>query len=164
MSGSAATLAADAVLPYWQNANGRVTGIDACEVVGSAAPAPADAAITKGRDDAMGGTFELTKGRSGKFHFNLLAANKRVILTSEAYNSKAAALAGIASVRKNAAVRERFERRTAKNGKAFYVLLARNGEVIGQSQMYAHPTSCYPGIYSVMDNAATAALLDTTRT
>jgi uncharacterized protein YegP (UPF0339 family) len=30
--------------------------------------------------------------------------------------------------------------------------------------MYAHPTSCYPGIYSVMDNAATAALLDTTKT
>ena len=30
--------------------------------------------------------------------------------------------------------------------------------------MYAHPTSCYPGIYSVMDNAATATLLDMTRT
>ena len=112
----------------------------------------------------MGGTFELSKGKTGKFHFNLLAANKRVVLTSEAYNSKAAALAGIASVRKNAPVRERFERRTAKNGKAYYVLLARNGEIIGQGQMYAHPTSCYPGIYSVMDNAATAALLDTTKT
>jgi uncharacterized protein len=111
----------------------------------------------------MGGTFELSKGKSGKFHFNLLAANKRVVLTSEAYNSKASALAGIASVRKNAPVRERFERRTAKNGKAYYVLLARNGEIIGQGQMYAHPTSCYPGIYSVMDNAATATLLDRTK-
>ena len=82
MSGSAATLAADAMLPYWQNAIGRVTGIDACAVMGNPAPAPADAAITKRRNDAMGGTFELSKGKSGKFHFNLLAANKRVVLTS----------------------------------------------------------------------------------
>ena len=112
----------------------------------------------------MGGTFELSKGKTGKFRFNLFAVNKRVILTSEAYNSKASALAGIASVRKNGSVRERFERRTAKNGKTYYVLLAKNGEIIGQGQMYAHPTSCYPGIYSVMDNAATAPLLDMTRT
>jgi hypothetical protein len=47
MSVSAGTLAADAVLPYWQNANGRLTGIDACAVAGNSAPAPADAAITK---------------------------------------------------------------------------------------------------------------------
>lgn len=108
----------------------------------------------------MSGTFELSTGKSGKFHFNLLAANKRVILTSETYNSRAAALAGIASVRKNAALRDRFERRTTKSGKAYFVLLARNGEVIGQSQMYAHPTSCYVGIRSVMGNAGKAALVD----
>ena len=60
-------------------------------------------------------------------------------------------------------MRERFERRTANNGKSYYVLLRQGREIIGQGQMYAHPTSCYPGIYSVMDNAATAALLDTTR-
>jgi uncharacterized protein len=112
----------------------------------------------------MGGTFELSKGKTGKFHFSLLAANRRIVLTSEAYDSRAAALAGIASVRKNALVRERFERRTAKNGKSYFVLLARNGEIIGQGQMYAHPTSCYPGIHSVMDNAAKATLLDCTKT
>jgi hypothetical protein len=47
MSCSADTLATDAVLPYWQNAKGRGTGIDACEVMGKAAPAPADVVITK---------------------------------------------------------------------------------------------------------------------
>ena len=67
----------------------------------------------------MGGTFELSNGKAGKFHFSLLAANRRVVLSSEAYNSRSAALAGIASVRKNATVRERFERRTAKNGKTY---------------------------------------------
>ena len=112
----------------------------------------------------MGGAFELSNGKAGKFHFSLLAANGRVVLSREAYNSRSAALAGIASVRKNASVRERFERRTAKNGKTYFVLIAKNGEMIGQGQMYAHPTSCYPGIYSVMDNAATAVLLDTTKT
>ena len=108
----------------------------------------------------MVGTFELSKGKGGKFHFNLLAGNRQVILTSETYNSRAAALTGIASVRKNAKLRERFERRTAKNGKAYFVLLARNGEIIGQSQMYAHPASCYVGIRSVMSNATKAALVD----
>jgi uncharacterized protein len=111
----------------------------------------------------MPATFELSQGKTGKFHFNLLAPNQRVVLTSEAYNSRAAALGGIASVRKNAMVRERFERRTAKSGKTYFVLLAGNGEIIGQSQMYAHPSSCYVGIRSVMGNAAKAALLDNAR-
>jgi uncharacterized protein YegP (UPF0339 family) len=46
----------------------------------------------------------LKKGSSGKFHFNLLAANGQVIATSEAYESKPAALNGIDSVKKNAPV------------------------------------------------------------
>lgn len=111
----------------------------------------------------MPGTFELSKSKNGQFRFNLLAANKRVVLASEAYNSRAAAVGGIMSVRKNAPLRERFERRTAKNGKSYFVLLAKNGEIVGQSQMYAHPTSCYVGIRSVMANAADAALLDSSK-
>ena len=50
----------------------------------------------------MAGKFELKKGQTGKFHFNLVAGNGQVIATSEAYNSKEAALNGIESVRKNA--------------------------------------------------------------
>jgi uncharacterized protein YegP (UPF0339 family) len=48
------------------------------------------------------GKFVLKKGSSGKFHFNLLAANGQVIATSESYNSKEAALNGIESVKTNA--------------------------------------------------------------
>jgi len=47
--------------------------------------------------------FVLKKDRAGKFRFNLLATNGQVIAASEAYNTKAAALNGINSVRKNAA-------------------------------------------------------------
>ena len=46
--------------------------------------------------------FELKKNeKSGQFHFVLKAANGQVILSSEMYNSKAAAKNGIASVQKN---------------------------------------------------------------
>jgi uncharacterized protein YegP (UPF0339 family) len=50
----------------------------------------------------MSGKFVLSKGSTGKFHFNLVAANGQVIATSEAYESKGAALNGIDSVKRNA--------------------------------------------------------------
>jgi uncharacterized protein YegP (UPF0339 family) len=51
----------------------------------------------------MPAKFVVKKGPTGKFRFNLQAANGEVIATSEAYNTKAAALKGIESIRKNAA-------------------------------------------------------------
>jgi len=53
---------------------------------------------------AMASKFVLKKGATGKFHFNLVATNGQVIATSEAYESKAAALNGIESVKRNAPV------------------------------------------------------------
>ena len=50
----------------------------------------------------MAGKFVLEKGSTGKFHFNLHAANGQVIATSEHYESKESALNGIESVRRNA--------------------------------------------------------------
>jgi uncharacterized protein YegP (UPF0339 family) len=52
--------------------------------------------------DQKAGKFVLKKGPTGKFHFNLLASNGKVIATSESYESKAAALKGIESVKKHA--------------------------------------------------------------
>ena len=54
----------------------------------------------------MAAKFVLKKGSTGKFHFNLIATNDQVIATSEAYESKAAAINGIESVKKNAPVAE----------------------------------------------------------
>ena len=39
------------------------------------------------------------KGASGKYHFNLVAANGQVIATSETYERKQSALNGIDSVK-----------------------------------------------------------------
>ena len=51
----------------------------------------------------MAGKFELYKDRAGEYRFRLKAGNCEVIaLVSEGYSSKASALKGIESVRKNA--------------------------------------------------------------
>jgi uncharacterized protein YegP (UPF0339 family) len=47
--------------------------------------------------------FVLKKGTTGKFRFSLLSTNGQVVATSEAYETKRAALGGIASVQKIAA-------------------------------------------------------------
>jgi uncharacterized protein YegP (UPF0339 family) len=52
---------------------------------------------------AMAGTFELYKDKAGKFRFRLKASNGQVIVSGEAYESKASAMNGIASVQKSAA-------------------------------------------------------------
>jgi len=50
----------------------------------------------------MAGTFELYKDTAGKFRFRLKAGNGQVVAVGEAYESKAAAMNGIESVRRNA--------------------------------------------------------------
>lgn len=49
--------------------------------------------------------------------------------------------------------------RTARNRKKYFVLIAKNGEVIGQSQMYVGG-GVYVGIKSVMGNAQKADVVD----
>jgi len=44
----------------------------------------------------------LKQGSTGNYHFSLVAANGEVIATSESYQSKASALKGVESVRRNA--------------------------------------------------------------
>jgi len=51
----------------------------------------------------MAGKFELYQDKAGKYRFRLKAGNGQVIASGEAYESKAAALSGIASVQANAA-------------------------------------------------------------
>ncbi len=50
----------------------------------------------------MAAKFELYTDKAGKFRFRLKASNGQVIAVGEAYNSKASALNGIESIRKNA--------------------------------------------------------------
>jgi len=110
----------------------------------------------------MSGTFVIETGKTGKFRFNLLSGNHQVILSSETYDSKAAAQGGIESVRKNAADNTRFDRKTAKDGSAYFVVTAKNGETIGKSEMYSSPSAMEKGIQSVVTNAPAAKVQDRT--
>jgi uncharacterized protein len=110
----------------------------------------------------MPGHFELLEGNSGKYRFNLKAGNGQTILTSQSYGSKSAAAQGIESVKKNAAIDERFDRRTAKDGSPYFVLLASNKEIIGQGEMYSSPRAMENGIASVKRTGPQASVLDKT--
>lgn len=50
----------------------------------------------------MAGKYELYSDKAGKFRFRLKAGNGQVIAVSEAYETKASAHNGIASVKANA--------------------------------------------------------------
>jgi uncharacterized protein YegP (UPF0339 family) len=110
----------------------------------------------------MAGTFVIEAGKTGKIRFNLRAGNHQVILSSETYDTKASAQNGIESVRKNATDDSRYERKTAKDGSAYFVLKARNGETIGKSEMYTSTSGMENGIKSVAANAPTATVVDRT--
>ena len=108
----------------------------------------------------MIGKFELKKGRTGKFSFNLKSANGKVVLTSQTYKTKAAAKNGIKAVCNNCRKAKSFEQKVTKNGKPYFVLLAANKQVIGKSQAYSSKASMQKGIASVKKNAPKAAIQD----
>lgn len=108
----------------------------------------------------MAGKFVVKTGKSGKVHFNLKASNGQIILTSEKYESRAGAMNGIESVKKNASNDARFERKKGKDGSPYFVLKASNGEPLGRSEMYKSNSSMENGIASVGKNAADSITVD----
>jgi len=104
--------------------------------------------------------FEITTRKNGEFQFNLKASNGEVILTSEGYTTKSACLNGVESVKKNAVEEKRYEKLVAKNGKPYFTLKATNGQIIGQSQLYASERNRNNGINSVMKNAPVAVVVE----
>jgi len=110
----------------------------------------------------MSGWFELSKSSDGQFRFVLKAGNGETILTSELYTSKSAAENGIASVRTNSPLDERYEKKTASNGKCHFNLKAGNHQVIGSSQLYATEQSRDKGIASVKTNGSTQTVKNNT--
>lgn len=100
--------------------------------------------------------------KDGSFMWNLKAGNGEIILSSQKYKSKASAKKGIASVMKNCGNDGRFERKTSKNKKPFFVLKALNGQVIGKSELYESQKSCENGIKSVMKNGPDSKIKDNT--
>ncbi len=110
----------------------------------------------------MAASYELKVAKDGQYYFNLKAGNGQVILSSEMYKTRASAENGIASVQKNGSDAGKFETKESKAGKPYFVLKAGNGQVIGQSEFYESAAACQNGIESVMKNAATTTIKDST--
>lgn len=108
------------------------------------------------------GKFIITQRVNHEYQFSLKAGNGEIILTSEGYVQKASCQKGIESVKNNAQEEARYDRRTSVNGKEYFVLKARNGEIIGKSQLYSSKASMENGIHSVQSNAPSAEIIDQT--
>jgi uncharacterized protein YegP (UPF0339 family) len=108
----------------------------------------------------MAGWYEISKNDKGQHSFVLKAANAQVILRSEQYDAKASAQNGVASVQKNAPLAERYELKTASDGRFFFNLKASNGQVIGTSQMYTTEAARQNGIDSVKTNGPSTDVRD----
>ncbi len=108
------------------------------------------------------GTFELKKASDGQFYFRLKAGNGETILSSEMYKARDGATNGIESVKKNAPLDDRYEKKVSKDNKPYFVLKAGNHEIIGTSETYSSEAARDNGIASVKSNAPTAGVNDQT--
>ncbi len=108
----------------------------------------------------MAAHFELKRSSGGQFMWNLIAANGRVVLTSERYKTRKAAENGIRSVKKNCKRDACYDKKTTPKGKYRFNLLATNGQVVGTSQSYASASGRNAGIASVKKNAGGAKVQD----
>ena len=120
------------------------------------------------------GKFAVRTVNSG-IKFDLKATNGQTIATSEIYESRAACLNGVESVRRNAPIANvedqtlenfetvthpKFEMYVDKAGEYRFRLKARNGTIIAVSEGYTAKASCENGIESVKKNAAEAEVVE----
>jgi len=109
----------------------------------------------------MGSTtsrFEVFAGKNGKFYFRLKMQSGEIILSSQAYEVRSSARRAIQSVRDHVSDAACYQAKTTKNGKSYFVLVARNSKVIGTSPNYATPQDMKKGIASVKKVAAKASI------
>lgn len=107
--------------------------------------------------------------------FDLKAPNGQTVATSEVYNTRAACLRGIASIRKSAPLAKiedqteagylpksnpKFEMYRDKTGYYRFRLKARNGKIIAISEAYATKIVCENGMDSVIKNAPLAEIVE----
>ena len=114
------------------------------------------------------GKYVITVSPKGKYHFNLVAGNGEIILSSQMYAAQRGAMKGIKSVTVNAPIAEvcdttankvvptpnpKFEIFEGKDKKFYFRLIARNAKAIGSSEGYNDMAACKNGIKSVKKNA-----------
>jgi len=110
----------------------------------------------------MDSKFQVFKSTADyQYYYRLRAkGNHETILNGEGYTTKQSCLNGIASVKVNAPIDSRYERKRI----TFYtfVLKAANGEPIGRSETYTTETARENGISAVKRDAPSAPIEDLT--
>jgi uncharacterized protein YegP (UPF0339 family) len=85
----------------------------------------------------MAAEFEVYRDQGEKAEWRFrFRVDGDIKLKSEGYTEKASALGGIASVKENAPNEAQYDRKLTESGKPMFNLKARNGEVIGTSEIY----------------------------
>lgn len=110
----------------------------------------------------MSAYYELKPAVDQWFIFDLKAPNGEIILSSELYSSKDAALEGIEAVRTNSARDAQFERRKTPLSHSYFLLMSGSHEILGRSERYSTESACEKGIRSVMKNGPIAMTHDFT--
>lgn len=113
-------------------------------------------------ETAINGYYTLFIGKDSQPYFNLKAGNHEIILQSEGYESHASAVNGIQSVQENCQIDKHYKRKTDKDGKPYFVLIAGNGEPIGKSESYESEAMMEKGIKSVKKNGKSNDIRDET--
>lgn len=79
--------------------------------------------------------FQLFTDEAGELRFRIRGKNNKILLRSEGYTSEAARKTGMDSVVHNGINRMNYQLKTSSDGKFYFNLVAKNGEIIGTSNL-----------------------------
>src|SRR3954463_7276354 len=91
--------------------------------------ADSDSTATVDGESSLPGSIDLWQSSDG-WHFHVVAGNKRILLASEAYSSRTAALGGVLSTLNNGVDPASYQVLPAAHGYLLH-LVAGNNEIIG---------------------------------
>ncbi len=113
--------------------------------------------LDKREAQTTGARLAVQVGDTNLFHWNFIAQNGQIVLTSEAYTTEAAAYDGAFAVQGAAATAYTVK---ANAGSGFYfVVTATNGQIIGTSQQYTTKQAAQAGVVVAQKLVATVVLL-----
>ncbi|MBK9035212.1 MAG: YegP family protein [Myxococcales bacterium] len=88
-------------------------------------------------DTSIRPSFELWKSSDSQFRFHMLDSRGEILVTSQGYSARTAALTGLLSVLANGGDKSHYDVRPNAGGGAYFNLKAGNGAIIATSQSHA---------------------------
>ncbi len=104
--------------------------------------------------------FETFVGKNNEHYFRLINEEGKVLLSSEGYTQKESLLNGIESVKRNIALPDKYEMKTAENGKHFFNLKAGNGQIISTSAKWDSPDTRHTWMQKMKTEVPAAQVME----